>query len=311
MINKGDKYIVLSFDTESDIGSWTQNYTSIDIALPKILNLLKTKGVNAVFFWEGKAALHNPEMVKKTFDEGFECGCHSYQHETVGRPSYFIPGDRAILDDEVESRIKKNLEIVEGITGERPTSFRAPRLWGDEIMIQALEKLGFIADSTYPISSEKDELFPYHPNVSDIGKKGNLNLMEFPVMGLYKELVKNISKDLLLFRLETTGADKNIGQWPVLRLYGAEKFVELSKPFIEKQLFERQYSIISVYQHPWEFLPMKGVVEGPEATCHLKRTLYENTGEFAFKALERMIDLYLEMGFKFVTLKELTEIIGG
>jgi peptidoglycan/xylan/chitin deacetylase (PgdA/CDA1 family) len=311
VINKGNKYIVLSFDTESDIGSWTNNYTSIDIAMPEILKLLKKKSVKAVFFWEGKAALHNPEMVKKTFDGGFECGCHSYQHESVGKPSYFIPGDRAILDDEVFSRIKKNLEIVESITGERPTSFRAPRLWGDEIMIETLEKLGFIADSTYPITSAQDELFPYHPDASNIGEKGNLKLMEFPVMGLYKEIIKGISDDLLGFGLETTGADLNIGQWPILRLYGAEKFVELSKPFIEKQMALRQYSIISVYQHPWEFLPMQDILEGPEATCHLSRTLYENSGEFAFKALERMIDLYLEMGFKFVTLKELTEIIGG
>ena len=34
VISKEKKYILLSFDVESDIGSWTQNYTSVDKAIP-------------------------------------------------------------------------------------------------------------------------------------------------------------------------------------------------------------------------------------------------------------------------------------
>lgn len=308
MIKKGDRYVVLSFDTESDIGSWTQDYTSIDIALPKIFDLLDKHGVKATFYWEGRAALHNPEMVKAAAAKGHECGCHTYQHETVGQPGYFIPGDRAILPDEVSGRLEKNKKIIESLTNTKAVSFRAPRLWGDETTITELEKLGFETDSTYQVRHSGDNLFYYHPSKEDLGREGDLNILEIPIMALFGDMVSKAPKAIRDFGVETTGGDETIGQWPILRLYGGRLFVEFSKPYIERQMKERGYSVVTVYQHPWEFIPMPGVIDGPEAECHLKRTLYENSGDFAFEALDEMIGLYHDMGFKFVTAAGLSRL---
>ena len=48
--DKRNKYILLSFDVESDIGSWTQNYASVDKAINLILNILIKKRIPATFF---------------------------------------------------------------------------------------------------------------------------------------------------------------------------------------------------------------------------------------------------------------------
>lgn len=309
MLNKGDRYIVLSFDTESDIGSWTQNYTSIDEAMPKILDLLDKKKIKATFYWEARAALHNPGMVRTTALKGHECGCHTYQHETVGKPAYFIPGDRAVLPDEVFGRLEKNKRIVENLTGVESKSFRAPRLWGDEIMIKVLEELKFRTDSTYQIRSTEENSFWYHPSENDLGREGDLEILELPIMSLFGDMIKKVPQELRDFGFETSGNTEIIGQWPVLRLFGGKMFVEFSKPYIEEQLFLRGYSVITIYQHPWEFIPMPGILDGPEAECHLKRTLYENSGDIALKALEEMITLYIDLGFKFITAADLAELV--
>ncbi len=310
MLQKGEKYLILSFDTESDIGSWTQNYTSIDKALPLILDLLSKHNVRATFYWEAMAAMHSPDMVRKVSAAGHECGCHTFQHETVGRPSYFIPGDRAILPDEVFGRLKKNKLLIEELTGKPAVSFRAPRLWGDEIMIRSLEELKFLTDSTYQVSSDEDDMFPYHPSESDLSKHGDLAVTELPVMSLFGGLIAKVSRELRDYGEETGGGGKIIGQWPVLRLYGADKFLEFADPYIDRQLEQRGYSVVTVYQHPWEFITMPGIIDGPEAECKLRRTLYQNTGEYALEALYQMISGFKDRGFVFVTASEFASKIG-
>jgi len=308
MLAKGDKYVILSFDTESDIGSWTQNYSSIDTAMPKILDLLKQKDVKATFVWEGMAALYNPGMLKRAFAEGHECGCHTLKHESVGQPGYFIPGDRPILPEEVAGRLTKNAQIVSSVTGEKPVSFRAPRLWGDKVVIRELERQGFLTDSSYPMTSERDELFPYHPSADDIAKRGELRLLEIPVAGIYGDMLERVDDRLRAFGLETTGDIRHIGQWPILRLYGGELFASFFDPLIDKQMADKGFSVICTYQHPWEFVDMPGIIRCPEGVTYLRRTLFENCGDYALQALAEFIDAFKSRGFKFITMEKLREL---
>ena len=67
MIKNGEKYMLVTFDTESNIGSWTQDYSSIDVAIPSILEILEKRNTKATFLWEGMAALHNPDMAEHVF----------------------------------------------------------------------------------------------------------------------------------------------------------------------------------------------------------------------------------------------------
>ncbi len=53
---------------------------------------------------------------------------------------------------------------AEKAAGVKPASFRAPRLWGSTAMVNALEKLGYKADASYPLYFYRKRLFPYHPS---------------------------------------------------------------------------------------------------------------------------------------------------
>ncbi len=308
MLKNGDKYIILSFDTESDIGSWTQNYASIDKAVPLLLQLLETKNIKATFLWECIAAKHNPGMVKNVSNHGHEVGIHSYNHESLGNPGYFIPGDRPILPEEIPNRLAKTVNYLESLINIKPVSSRAPRLWGNETMIKTLEDLNFYVDSTCIFSSKNKNLFPYHPDSFDITKQGNMKLLEIPLGGLVGDMieyttykVKNMAK-----RLNPNGDD--IGQWPILRLYGAKEFAGFFEPYLETQIRERGYSVLCIYLHPWEFIPMPKVIECIEARSELSFTLYENTGEYTLQALNEFIDIMKTKSYKFVTLRQMYDL---
>ena len=139
MSEERNKYILLSFDVESDIGSWTQNYNSVDKAIALILNVLIKKEVDATFFYTARAALHNPDILRKVFNAGHEIGCHSYQHEALGEAKHFIPGDRVILPEEIPIRLSKATEVIKEISGKKPLSFRAPSFCGSESLKKRLK----------------------------------------------------------------------------------------------------------------------------------------------------------------------------
>lgn len=311
MLKRGDQYMLISFDTESDIGSWTQDYTSIDLALPKIVNVLGNHDVSATFYCEAMAALHNEAMIQSLAESGHEVGCHSYKHETLGDVNYFIPGDRAILPEEIPLRLGKATDVLERITGIRPVSFRAPRLWGSGAMNKVLEDLGYHSDSSFPISQPSDPIFPYHPDHEDWSRPGQTALLELPVAGLYGEMLNGLPPELTAFGEEfKTGAEhSSIGQWPILRLYGAEALASFLDPFIHCQVAQQGYSVVCVYLHPWEFIPMPGVLDGIEARVELRRTLYENCGDFALESLDALIDVFKSRDFQFVTASQIFEIV--
>ncbi len=56
--------VVLGFDMETDIGSYTPFYEGVIHGTPLILEILKKYSIPATFFWTGHAAEKNPEMVR-------------------------------------------------------------------------------------------------------------------------------------------------------------------------------------------------------------------------------------------------------
>ena len=310
MIKPGEKYALLTFDTESDMGSWTQEYTSIEKALPLIDDVLQSRKIRSTFFWEGVAALLAPHMVKRLFDAGHEIGAHSYKHETLGDVTYSIPGDRAILPEEVPNRIRRNTEILTKITGENPVSFRAPRLWGSGELNRILESLGFLIDSSYPISSETCNLFPYHSDYNNWAVEGDSKILEMPLAAIFGEMLDVVSEELRAFGEEFKIDPEShcINQWPILRLFGENALISFLEPFIELQMAQRGCSIVNIYLHPWEFIPMRGVLTGIEARIELSRTLHENCGEKTLAAMDTFIGIMQDKGFKFVTTSELYRI---
>jgi len=99
------KQIALTFDDGPD-GRWT----------PKILDILKEKGVPATFFVIGENALAHPLLLKRILAQGSEIGNHSYTH-----PNLALVSQRG-----AHIEINATQRLVEAYTGRSMRLFRAP-----------------------------------------------------------------------------------------------------------------------------------------------------------------------------------------
>lgn len=115
---------ILTFDIEE----WHHaNYPAMEI--PKVsikhdleqnvltlLKLCKKYNAKGTFFVLASEAEKNPSLVEMIWKEGHEIGSHGYSHELV-----YKMGRESFGED-----LKKSIEILKGITGSKPLSYRAP-----------------------------------------------------------------------------------------------------------------------------------------------------------------------------------------
>jgi polysaccharide deacetylase family protein (PEP-CTERM system associated) len=155
-----------------------------------ILDLLGSYNVRATFAVLGSVAEKHPELVKKIYDQGHEIASHAWSHKTL-----YVLGK-----EEFEDEIRRSVDLLTSITGERPVGFRAPSFsidnstkWAFEI----LEKYRFKYDaSVFPIKTmiygvPNAPLHIYRPSKADITKEDPLgNIIEFPMTVL--KMGKNI-----------------------------------------------------------------------------------------------------------------------
>ena len=164
--------IVFAFDMETDIGSYLKTYNGVRSGTDRILSVLQKYDVPATFLFTGDTALNNRDVVQKIAGLGFEIGCHSLAHETVGEAHFNMPGDLAVLDTEVENLLRLNKQIVQEASGIEPRVFRAPRLWQGHAQIEALEKLGFTVDASYSVAAHAKHILPYSPLPGELARGG-------------------------------------------------------------------------------------------------------------------------------------------
>jgi peptidoglycan/xylan/chitin deacetylase (PgdA/CDA1 family) len=109
------KRVALTFDDVPD-----PRYT------PKVLDVLKRKGVRATFFVVGTRARKHPDLVRRIRKEGHAIGNHSYSHPDFSRLSLGA----------MQEQIRKAEERIAPLAGFRPRLIRPP--YG-EILAQQLE----------------------------------------------------------------------------------------------------------------------------------------------------------------------------
>jgi peptidoglycan-N-acetylglucosamine deacetylase len=291
-----EKYIIFGFDMETDIGSYLKTYNGVKHGTGRILSILKKYDIDATFLFTGDTALNNPGKVVEVADAGFEVGCHSLKHETVGDVAFNMPNDSPILESELEARLIENIRIVKELSKKQPVTFRAPRLWQGQGQIKILEKLGFKVDASYSLAAHKKQLIPYHPSWENWLEKGNMNILEIPNFAFLDD--KNDYSKYFC---------KN-DQWPLLRLLGANFVFETQKYVIEKQNKLSDICVLLFYLHPWEFETMPQRFEYDEGTFIFKPELSKNCGDFTVKALNDYIDICLNDGFKFTSCSRFYEI---
>jgi len=245
--------VILSFDMETDIGSYTADHEGISRGTPPLLDVLKAHGVPATFFFTGDAADHCSQVVRRVAKRGHEIACHSLYHETLGDPMFALPYNNPVLPQEVEGRLREATRRVKRASGKRPVSFRCPRLWGSTRVVKALEKLGYIADSSFPLFRYLEPCVPYHPSVRDWRKRGRMRIVEIP---LFCDLVSQ-SKDPL-------GRDRD--QWPLFRTKGHAVVLRMVGRFLGVVRSKGKTPVVCLYFHSWDFLAMpKGAIRCGEA----------------------------------------------
>jgi polysaccharide deacetylase family protein (PEP-CTERM system associated) len=140
-----DYYHVEAFQSVIQRADWGSYEGRVYNSTLKILDILSRYGIKATFFILGWVAEHTPEVVKEIHAAGHEIGSHGYAHQIIYQQT-----QAEFADD-----VRRSLEIIEGITGEKVLGFRAPSfsvtkrsLWAIEI----LQSLGLAYDSSvFPI----------------------------------------------------------------------------------------------------------------------------------------------------------------
>ncbi len=289
-------YSLFGFDMETDVGSWSPFYNGLIEGTPKILETLERYNISATFFFTGEAAEKHPEVVKEVVkNKYFEVGCHSLYHETVGDPLFDIPLIKPLLPEEVENRIKVATELVEKASGKKPVSFRSPRLWGSTKVVISLEKLGYVADASYPLYYYGKQLIPYHPSRENWLEKGDLKIVEIPNFA-----------DLTIDSKDKYHRDRD--QWPLFRTSGAKELVRHINNFIKFVSDKGLPIVLCFYFHPWEFIKMPEKFEYGEGAVIPDKVLIKNCGDYALQQLDILINELLSMGATFVSAKEISDI---
>lgn len=287
--------VVLGFDMETDIGSYTPFYDGVQFGTPLLLEVLKKHDVQATFFWTGHAAKNNPGMVQQVKEAGHETGCHGLFHETLGDEIFPLPNNMPILPEEVEGRIVKATNIVKEISGVQPISFRCPRLWGSTKVIRVLEKLGYTADASYPLYFYGSPFIPYHPSEENWTQPGKMKILEIP----------NFC-DLTMKSKDEYNRDRD--QWPLFRTKSAEFLMGKVNTFISFVQSHGKRPVLCFYLHPWEFYPMPhGTINFGECSVKPLPFIVKNCGPHALMQFDILCNLLKECGGRFITAKELAE----
>ncbi len=103
---KGNKKVVL---LTIDDGPSSRTLEMIDI--------LKKHNAKAIFFINGSNNRNNPSVIKKTVEEGFTVGNHTWSHLNLKKEKDF---------NVIKKEVIKNSELIKTLTNSLPKFFRAP-----------------------------------------------------------------------------------------------------------------------------------------------------------------------------------------
>jgi peptidoglycan/xylan/chitin deacetylase (PgdA/CDA1 family) len=83
---------------------------------PRLLDILKERGIKATFFVVGRNVVEYPDIAKRIVNEGHEIANHTWSHPWLTRLS----------DSSVRNQLQKTSDAIKKTTGVRPVLFRAP-----------------------------------------------------------------------------------------------------------------------------------------------------------------------------------------
>lgn len=235
----------------------------LDYGLSKLLDLLSKHNIKGTFFWLGKAAEENPDLLKKVSTLGHEIGCHGWEHKPVCDMSR----------NQFRNDTHRALSLISDLSQKTIILYRAPyfsithkSLW----ILQVLVELGIQYDSSIlPQRKGRYGIPNFSRHIVDVETKSG-TLTEVPV---------SINR-ILGFSLPVSGGG-------FFRLY---PYSVTYSNFIYR---ERKYEPTMFYIHPWELDPFRpscrnGYLEDFKNTVGLhstERKLNKLLNNFSFNTL--------------------------
>lgn len=243
-----DWFQVLNMAHVIDRAQWDQFELRCGDSTKRLLDLFAKRSAKATFYFLGWIAERLPDLVREVVAAGHEIGSHGYDHRIL--PDLGREGFAADLE--------RTAGILAGLTGQRPTSFRACT-WSITARtpwaIDELLRAGITVDSSIQPVRHPDYGVPTAPKVPYRIEGATGELLEFPP---------------LTWRV--LGRYLPVGGGGYLRLFPVG--------FLERGLrqAERDGRPGCVYLHPWEVDPDQprqalGGVRGFRHYVNLKRTL--------------------------------------
>jgi peptidoglycan-N-acetylglucosamine deacetylase len=129
--------------THGDPG-WESFPSYLDLLVPRVLDLLASRGLRITFFVVGQdAALPaNAAALTALASSGHEIGNHSFHH---------LPWLHLFSEAEIEAEVAQTEEALAAITGQRPRGFRGPGFSLSRATLRVLARRGYRYDaSTFP-----------------------------------------------------------------------------------------------------------------------------------------------------------------
>ena len=124
-----------------------------EVGIPRMLKLFDKLGIKTTWFIPGHSIETFPEQCKMVVDGGHEVGMHGYSHEN---PIAMTPvQEEAVMD--------KCIELIEELSGRRPTGYVAPWWEFSPVTNELLLKKGI----KYDHSLMNDDFHPFYVRVGD------------------------------------------------------------------------------------------------------------------------------------------------
>ncbi|EAI6913247.1 polysaccharide deacetylase [Campylobacter coli] len=161
------KEILVAYGVDIDaVAGWLGSYGGEDspddisrglfageVGIPRLLKLFKKYNIPATWFAPGHSIETFPEQMKMIVDAGHEIGAHGYSHENP----------IAMSAKQEEDVSLKSIELIEKISGKKPSGYVAPWWEFSNITNELLLKHGI----KYDHSLMHNDFTPYYVRVGD------------------------------------------------------------------------------------------------------------------------------------------------
>lgn len=118
--------------------SWDARESRVERNTVRILELLEEHGVRSTFFILGWIAERNPGLIRQIAAGGHEIASHGYGHDLV----------YTLSEAEFRADVSRCKAMLEDLTGQRVTGYRAPCFSITDWAVGILQELGFEYDSS-------------------------------------------------------------------------------------------------------------------------------------------------------------------